>query len=101
MAKQTKPPSGKTTRMIRKQPEHSQPGRRPIDPKIAYTTEQLAEIGAVTLIWNHIDDFVDWLLHVSLGTPITVVWAVGRTIGDIEAKLDLFNTPCFANPYSE
>jgi hypothetical protein len=88
----TKQPSGKTTRMTRKHPEGSRPGRRSADPKEAYTTEQLAEIGAITLIWNHIDDFVDWLLHIALGTPISVLWEVGRAIGDTEAKLDLLKT---------
>jgi hypothetical protein len=58
-------------------------------PKDAYTTEQLAEIRAITLIWNHIADFVDWLLHVCLGSPIALLWAVGRSIGSLEAKLDL------------
>lgn len=89
MAKQTKPPAGNTARVTRKQLEHSRPGRRPIDPKDAYNTEQLAEIGAIALIWNHIDDFVDWLVHICLGSPIALLWAAGRSIGSIEAKLEL------------
>jgi len=89
MAKQKRPPAGNTARMIRPQPEHSRPGRRPHDPKDAYTAEQLIEIGAIALIWNSIDDFVDFLLHICLGSPIALLWAVGRSIGSLDAKLEL------------
>ena len=65
------------------------PGRRSVDPKVDYTKEQLAEIGAIAIVWNHIDSFVDWLLHICLGGPISLMWAVGRSIGSVEAKLDL------------
>jgi hypothetical protein len=97
MVKRTKPPAGNTARMIRPQPTHSKPGRRPTDPKDAYTVEQLAEIGAIALIWNHIDDFVDWLIHACLGSPITLLWAVGRSIGSLEAKLDLLKLAASRN----
>jgi hypothetical protein len=83
--------------MTRHQPAHSKPGRRPSDPKDAYTVEQLAEIGAITVIWNHIDVFVDWLLHICLGSPITLVLAVGRSIGSLEAKLDLLTLAASRN----
>jgi hypothetical protein len=65
------------------------PGRRSTDPKTDYTKEQLAEIGAIAIVWNHIDDFVDWLVHICLGAPIALTWALGRSIGSIESKLDL------------
>jgi hypothetical protein len=61
-----KPPS----RMTRKQPSGSQPGRRPWDPKEAYTTEQLAEVGAVILLWNQVEGFLDLLIYVALNPPI-------------------------------
>jgi hypothetical protein len=54
-----KPPS----QMTRKQPSGSQPGRRPWDPKEAYTTEQLAEVGAVILLWNQVEAFLDLLMY--------------------------------------
>ncbi len=97
MAKRTRLPAGNTARMTRHQPAHSKPGRRPTDPKDAYTVEQLAEIGAIALIWNHIDDFVDWLVHICLGSPIALLWAVGRSIGGIEAKLDLLKLAASQN----
>jgi hypothetical protein len=65
------------------------PGRRTTDPKTAYTKEQLAEIGAIALVWNHVNDFVDWLLHICLGSPMSILWALGRSIGSVERKLDL------------
>jgi hypothetical protein len=89
MAKKSKPPAGNTARMSRPQPPESKPSRRSTDPKADYSKEQLAEIGAIAIVWNHIDDFVDWLLQICLGGPIALMWAVGRSIGSVEAKLDL------------
>src|SRR5262249_7258564 len=56
--------------MTRKQPSGSQPGRRPWDPKEAYTTEQLAEVGAVILIWNQVEVFLDLLIDTALNPTI-------------------------------
>jgi hypothetical protein len=61
-------------RMSRRQPPGSIPGRRVEDPKQAYTKERLEEIGAITLLWNQVDGFIDWLLQISLKLPI---WARG------------------------
>jgi hypothetical protein len=48
---QSKPqkPASKA-RMSRKQPPDSKPGRRVVDPKEAYSAEQLAEVGAIVLM---------------------------------------------------
>jgi hypothetical protein len=45
--------------MSRRQPKTSRPGRRVEDPKEAYTVAQLAEVGAIALMWNQIDNFLD------------------------------------------
>jgi hypothetical protein len=37
------------------------PARFELDPKKAYTTEQLAEIGAITLKWNQIESHIDFV----------------------------------------
>ena len=60
--------------MSRKKPPHAKPGRRVEDPKQAYTTEQLAEVGAIVLIWNQIDG----LYQVS----VSVTYAGDSRIGD-------------------
>jgi hypothetical protein len=75
--------------MSRRQPPDARPGRRVEDPKEAYTTEQLAEVGAIALIWNQIDNFLDFLLHVSLKTPIFVHWEVARRISGSNAKIEI------------
>jgi hypothetical protein len=83
--------------MTRRQPDGSRPGRRSTDPRTAYTIEQLAEIGAVTIMWNHIDDFVDWLVHICLGSRISPLWAVGRSIGSVDAILELLTLAASRN----
>jgi hypothetical protein len=75
--------------MSRKQPPDATPGRRVEDPKEAYSAEQLAEVGAIILIWNQIETLVDWLVHVSLRLPIMVFWDVVRRISGVRAKVDL------------
>jgi hypothetical protein len=47
--------------MSRKLRKDAKPGRRPEDPKEAYTQEQLAQVGAIALIWNQIElsEFLD------------------------------------------
>jgi hypothetical protein len=84
------PPEGtKHARMIRKQPVDSKPGRRLEDPKAAYSKEQLQEVGAVTLIWNQVDVFLDWLLWVALNLPFPVGLEVTSRMSGIEAKVDI------------
>ena len=81
-------PAGAKARMSRKQPPSSRPGKRAEDPKKAYTIHQLAEVGAVVLIWNEIDSFVDWLLNSALRPPDSLFWEIGRSMR-LEAKLDI------------
>jgi hypothetical protein len=55
-------PSGKE-RMKRKAPTDLslRPQKFEFDPKTAYTAEQLAEIGAITLKWNQIEAHIDFI----------------------------------------
>jgi hypothetical protein len=76
-------------RMRRKQPRDSRPGRRVEDPKQAYTPEQLVEVGAIVLIWNQIDAFVDFLIYVSLRPPHLMFYDLARRISGIRAKVEL------------
>jgi hypothetical protein len=76
-------------RMSRRQPKTSRPGRRVEDPKEAYTVAQLAEVGAIALIWNQIDNFLDWLLHIALRTPLNLHWDIARRIRGSYAKVEL------------
>jgi hypothetical protein len=75
--------------MSRKQPSDSKPGRRVEDPKEAYTAEQLVEVGAIILIWNQIETFVDFLIYISLRPPVVMVFDVARRISGIRAKVEL------------
>jgi hypothetical protein len=83
------PKSADKSRMSRKQPKTSRPGRRVEDPKEAYTPGQLAEVGAIALIWNQIDNFLDWLLHIALKTPLMLHWELVRRIRGSYAKVEL------------
>jgi hypothetical protein len=75
--------------MSRKQPPDSKPGRRVEDPKEAYTAEQLAEVGAIILIWNQIETFVDFLIYVTIRPPVFMVWDLPRRIRGASAKVEL------------
>jgi hypothetical protein len=88
MARQPPKQGADKARMTRKQPVGATPGRRSEDPKEAYTTAQLAEVGAVVLIWNQINTFVDWLLHMALVLPHSMFWEVGPRIA-LENKINL------------
>jgi hypothetical protein len=73
-----KKPANKA-RMSRKQPPDSRPGRRVEDPKEAYSSEQLTEVGAIILIWNQIETFVDWLIYITIHPPAEfMVWELPR-----------------------
>lgn len=65
------------------------PGRRVEDPKQAYTSDQLAEIGGITLLWNSVEGFVDWLIKVALDLPLEVMWEVASRIAGMEAKIEI------------
>jgi len=55
-------PDGSET-MKRRHPRHLglRPGKYEFDPKKAYTTEQLVEIGAIALKWNQIEAHIDFV----------------------------------------
>jgi hypothetical protein len=78
-----------THRMKRKQPKHAKPGRRVLNIKEAYTKEQLTEIGAITLTWNQIKHFIEWLLLVVLKIPVRLWTAVAARISGVDAKLEI------------
>jgi hypothetical protein len=61
-SREKKLPDGHET-MKRRAPSglRLRPGRFESDPKIAYATEQLAEIGAITLRWNQIEAHIDFV----------------------------------------
>src|ERR1700730_3209146 len=60
--RQKKRPSGQEI-MKRRTPDDLslRPARFESDPKKAYTTEQLAEIGAITLKWNQIEAHIEFI----------------------------------------
>lgn len=64
-----KQPSGKEI-MKRRTPDDLslQPARFESDPKKAYATEQLAEIGAISLKWNQIEAHIDFIASFILFT---------------------------------
>jgi hypothetical protein len=76
-------------RMSRPQPKDSRPGNRFGTPKELFGNEQLAEIGAIVLIWNQIDTFVDFLTYVTLKPPIYLLWEVARRFRGVDAKIQL------------
>jgi len=76
-------------RMSRKLAKDAKPGRRPEDPKEAYTQEQLAEVGAIALIWNQIDNFLNFLIYIALQPPLYMLWEVGRRLRGTHAKIEL------------
>lgn len=84
-------PSG-DERMKRKPPTDMslRPERYEADPKKAYTAEQLAEIGAITLKWNQIEAHVDFIGSFILfsKTPFWLRIATDKAIG-MKGKLTL------------
>ena len=72
MAKSPKPHH----RMKRPQPLGARPGRIEDDIKKALTTEQLAEIGAISLKFNQIESLVEFILVVILDVPPLLLNAV-------------------------
>src|SRR5438067_13742720 len=64
------------------------PTRFEFDPKKAYTTEQLAEIGAITLKWNQIEAHIEFIATVILFTksPFWLWLSINKTL-TAKAKL--------------
>jgi hypothetical protein len=77
-----KPPS----RMTRKHSFGPPPVPQPWDPKEAYTTEQLAEVGAVILLWNQVEGLLDLLIYTAQNPPI---WDVSRHLRGVPARIKL------------
>lgn len=84
----TKPPKDKH-RMKRPMPKGARPGRQRPNIKAAYTTEQLAEIGAIALTWNQVELFIDWLLLIVLKMPPALWEPVTKRINGMDGKLAL------------
>ncbi|MDR3419635.1 MAG: hypothetical protein P4L80_00040 [Xanthobacteraceae bacterium] len=85
MAKSPKPHH----RMKRPQPPGARPGRIEDDIKKALTTEQLAEIGAISLKFNQIESLVEFILVIVLDVPPPLWWEVVRRINGMDAKLSI------------
>ena len=66
------------------------PAKVEFDPKKAYTAEQLAEIGAITLKWNQVEAFIDFIGAYILyaKTPIWLQIATDRALST-KTKLGL------------
>jgi hypothetical protein len=84
-----KPPTPR--RMTRKQSSNSQPGRTAEDPKEAYTIEQLAEVGAIILLWNQVEAFLDLLIYTATNPPTYLIWDVSRRLRGITARIELLH----------
>src|SRR5262249_13406643 len=89
MSKSIRPKESPPVRMSRKQPQSSRPGRRFGTPKELFSNAQLAEIGAIVLIWNQIDTMLDWLTHIALKTPLMLFWHVARRLRGVDAKVEI------------
>jgi hypothetical protein len=84
-------------RMSRKQPASSRPGRRVEDPKEAYTSEQLAEVGAIILLWNQAKSFIDWLIYIAINPPLYLFWDITRRFKGVAAKVELLRVAADRN----
>src|SRR6201981_1793353 len=86
-----KRPTGKEI-MKRRTPDDLslRPARFEFDPKKAYTTEQLAEIGAITLKWNQIEAHIEFVATFILFTksPFWLRLSINKTLG-AKSKLNL------------
>ncbi|HEV2605197.1 MAG TPA: hypothetical protein VGU24_16215 [Microvirga sp.] len=59
------------------------------DIKRDLTTEQLAEIGAITLAYNQVENHIDWMLTQSLRIPVTLHFDLVTRINGIDGKIHL------------
>ncbi len=74
-------------RMKRPQPPNAETRRYEHNIKKAYSKEQLSEIGAIALIWNQIDEFINFLLMIALNIPLNVWMEVAKRINGMDGKL--------------
>src|ERR1700719_1551244 len=87
--RQKKRPSGQEI-MKRRTPDDLslRPARFESDPKKAYTTEQLAEIGAITLKWNQIEAHIEFIASFIVFTK-SPFWLRISTAKILSAKAQL------------
>jgi hypothetical protein len=87
--RQKKRPSGQEV-MKRRMPDDLslRPARFESDPKKAYTTEQLAEIGAITLKWNQIEAHIEFIASFIVFTK-SPFWLRISTAKILSAKAQL------------
>jgi len=64
------------------------PGRFESDPKKAYTTAQLAEVGAITLKWNKIEAHIEFIASFIIFTK-SPFWLQMSTAKLLSAKQKL------------
>ena len=62
------------------------PGRFESDPKKAYTTAQLAEVGAITLKWNKIEAHIEFIASFIMFTKSPLVADVDRETSKRKAE---------------
>jgi hypothetical protein len=75
--------------MKRPQPPDAKPGRYEHDIKKAYTAQQLAEIGAIALVWNQIDEFINFLLYIVLRMPLGLWMPTTKRINGMDGKIEI------------
>ncbi len=69
------------------------PKRMEFDPKKAYQKQQLAELGAISIVWNQLEAQIDYLgSHILFrSSPFRVVLEVNKTVG-LSGKIALLRT---------
>lgn len=75
--------------MKRPKPPNARPKRYEQNIRKAYTTEQLAEIGAIALLYNQLESFVDFMLLVVLHLPPSTWLPVVKRINGMDGKLEI------------
>lgn len=83
--------------MKRPQPPDARPGRIEHDIKKALTTEQLAEIGAISLKFNQIESLIEFILLVILDLPPILWMDVVRRINGMDNKIAILTRYYEAN----
>lgn len=88
-----KEPTGKE-RMRRPPSKTLRPRSIEFDIKKAYTQEQLSEIGAIALVWNQIEAFIDFLILIVVGpapgvSSVSVWLEIQKRINSLDAKIDI------------
>jgi hypothetical protein len=57
--------------------------------KRGVSPEQLLEVGAIALLWNQVDGFIDWLLMIALRLDIRISHEVTSRINGSDGKLEI------------